>query len=610
MNWMTLTWPMVAAACVTLALINLRIALGDGRRAPHFFFFTSALAVAAISGLELTLLLADDLGRYQAVLRWAALPIGIMVASVTGFVRTFFCTGRVWLALTGVGLTVSAQIASLVGGVSVVRHALAVRQVETFGGVRCTVPTVVGGLWTLVELAGVIVVMAFVFDASLALWKRGGRRRAVIVGGSIIFFFLVSRGHAFLVEKGIVQTPYFVSFAFLAVLIAMGHELSYDVLHAARLSNDLEKSEQRLKLAAAAARLALWEWDIPKDRIWVSSEGRLLYGVAPDEEIDFKRFASTVHADDRVAVKRAVDEALLGQEPFAAEYRVVLPDGTVRWIAAGGRVERDAQARSTLLRGVSMDVTERKRTELEVAHQREELAHLSRVSILGELSGSIAHELNQPLAAMLSNAQVGLRSVGAGQPDLTEMSAIFDDIAADAKRAGGIIHGMRAMFKKNAPAEPQAVDVNEAVADTLNLLHSEIVGRKARVDLLLAEALPRVIAGHVEIQQVLINLILNSLDAVKACAVPARIEIATMRQDGRVILSVRDNGPGIPAEVMPRLFEPFATNKPGGLGLGLAICRRITDRFGGELSAENHPKGGAVFRMVLIVADAQKAPRQ
>jgi len=609
MNWMNLIWPMVIGACVTLALINLRIALTDGRRAPHFFFFFSALAVAAICGMELALMQTDDLGHYQAVLRWAAVPIGIMVASVTGFVRTFFGTGRTWLAVTGVGLTALAEIASVFSEIPVVRHAVAVRQVETFGGAHFTVPTVVGGPWTLVELAGVIVVMAYVFDASLALWKRGGRRRAAIVGGSIIFFFLVSRGHAFLVENGIVQTPYLVSFAFLAVLIAMGHELSDDVLHAARLSIDLQTTEQRLEQAAAAARLGLWEWDIRKDRIWVSLEGRLLYGVSPDEEIDFKRFVSTLHGDDREAVNRALEEALTGPAPFAAEYRIVLPDGTVRWIAAGGRVERDAQARATLLRGVSTDVTERKRTELEVAHQREELAHLSRVSILGELSGSIAHELNQPLAAMLSNAQVGRRSVAAGQPNLTEMAAIFDDIAADAKRAGGVIHGMRAMFKKDAAAQPQQVDVNEAVTETLNLLHSEIVIRKARMDLHLAEALPPVFAGRVEIQQVLINLILNSLDAVKAGTVPARIEITTERQDGRVVLSVRDNGPGIPAEVMARLFEPFATNKPGGLGLGLAICRRITDRFGGELSAENHPGGGAVFRMVLTVAAEEKAAR-
>jgi len=602
MNWMTVTWPMVIGACVTLALINLRIAMGASRRAPHVFFFASALAVAAISGMELALLRSDNLGRTQTILRWAAVPIAIMVASVAGFVRTFFGTGRLWLVLTGAVLLVSAQIANLVGEVPLVRHAVALRQVGTFGGVQCTVPVVVGGPWTLVEIAAVAVVMAFVFDASLALWRRGGRRRAVIVGLSVIFFFLVSRGHAMLVENGTLQTPYFVSFAFLAVLIAMGHELGYDVLHAARLSNDLQTSEQRLHQAAAAARLALWEWDIRKDRIWAPNEERMLYGIAPEEEIDFKRFASTLHADDREAVKRAVDEALVGPEPFAAEYRVVLPDGTVRWIAAGGRVDRDAQGHARLLRGVSMDVTERKRVELEVAH-------LSRVSILGELSGSIAHELNQPLAAILSNAQVGCRSVGSAQPDLTEMAAIFDDIATDAKRAGGIIHGIRAMFKKNTPAEPHSVDVNEAVADTVNLLHSEIVIRKVHVDLFLAESLPPVIAGRAEIQQVLINLILNSLDAVNAGTVPARIEIATVRRGGRVIVSVRDNGVGITAEVMPRLFEPFATNKPGGLGLGLAICRRITDRFGGVLSAENHPEGGAIFRMALSVTDAQKAAR-
>ncbi|MBL9145127.1 MAG: PAS domain S-box protein [Verrucomicrobiaceae bacterium] len=248
------------------------------------------------------------------------------------------------------------------------------------------------------------------------------------------------------------------------------------------------------------------------------------------------------------------------------------------------------------------DITARRQSEQELALQRNELAHLSRVSLLGKLAGTIAHELNQPLAAMLSNSQVGRRMIDDGHPDMKEMTEILDDITADAKRAGGIIHGMRAMFKKETPMDSQPLNLNAKVNQVLGLLHSEIIERKAKVELHAAESLPKVMAGRVEIQQVLINLIMNSLDATKS-NVPgtARIDITTEHRDGRVIVSVRDNGPGIAKEMQDKLFEAFATSKPSGLGLGLSISDGIVKQFGGSLHGENHPEGGAVFRLELPV---------
>ena len=232
---------------------------------------------------------------------------------------------------------------------------------------------------------------------------------------------------------------------------------------------------------------------------------------------------------------------------------------------------------------------------------RLELAHLARVSILGELAGTLAHELNQPLAAMLSNAQVGGRMQAAGQLDPIEIPAIFEDIAADAKRAGGIIHGMRAMLKKDGPAEKQALDLNDAVTQALGLLRSEITSRKVEVTLQLDASLPPALANRVEFQQVLINLILNGLDAMASDPHRGPLRIATSRQETSAIVSVHDSGPGLPPEILDRLFAPFFTTKPGGLGLGLSISRGIVQRSGGELLAENHPAGGALFRIVLPV---------
>lgn len=246
-----------------------------------------------------------------------------------------------------------------------------------------------------------------------------------------------------------------------------------------------------------------------------------------------------------------------------------------------------------LVLAVIVDITQRREAE-------QELARLSRISILGEFAGAIAHELNQPLAAMLSNSQVGSRMLDEPQPHKVEMKAILDDITADAKRAGGIINGMRAMFKKEGKVPSEAVDVNEAVKQLLDLLHSEIAARKVTLNLQLGGSLPSVLAGRVELQQVLMNLLLNALDALRSAEVSQpRIIIHTVHEADRVLISVQDNGPGIQPQILDRLFEAFTTSKPTGLGLGLAISQSIIKRFGGRITGENAAEGGALFRILL-----------
>jgi signal transduction histidine kinase/ligand-binding sensor domain-containing protein len=249
---------------------------------------------------------------------------------------------------------------------------------------------------------------------------------------------------------------------------------------------------------------------------------------------------------------------------------------------------------------------ERSASARELQQLRDELAHLTRVALLGELSGSLAHELNQPLAAVLSNAQAGLRFLVRGNPDMEEMQALLQDIAADAKRAGGIIHGMRAMFKKETRQELQPVDIDEVVEQVRELLHAEIVSRQAEVDFNTGGPLPPVRAGRVELTQVLINLLLNSFDAMKEWPAPRRVQIVTALASGHVSIRVRDHGPGIAPEVRGKLFTPFASTKSGGLGMGLAISRTIVERFGGRLTAENHPEGGAEFSITLPPAPANE----
>jgi C4-dicarboxylate-specific signal transduction histidine kinase len=341
--------------------------------------------------------------------------------------------------------------------------------------------------------------------------------------------------------------------------------------------------------------------------MWASAQWRQLFGFSPDERLQIDQFVERLHPDDRDYVCSCLAEAAKGAGHYEVNYRVVLPDRQVRWIASRGRVEFGADGRPALMRGVTTDVTQRHQAELELQRQRTELAHLSRVSVLGELAGALAHELNQPLTAILSNAQVARQMGLAGLRDEAELGLILEDIKSDARRAGGIIHGLRAMFRKDGPTGAQPMDLNDAVVQTLELLNSEIIARKVKLVLQLGENLPPASAGRVEIQQVLINLVLNALDALKSDALRGLLEIATEHRTGWLQVTVRDNGPGIPEAMKECLFDPFVTSKSGGLGLGLAISRSIADRYRGKLEAETPPEGGALFRLTVPVAETSFA---
>jgi two-component system, LuxR family, sensor kinase FixL len=606
MNSIVILWSALSGACLMLAGLHVVVWLRNRQAWENLLFSVTVCGVVGVAAGELCTMQAGSPADYAAAIRWSHLSIGIGVAASLGFVHRHFGSGSVKLLVLALGLRSLAVVANFTTGVSLhVREIFSLEQVGFLGESVSMLGEWTPNPWVILGQLAALAQIVYVVHASRRLWKRGGReekRRALLVGGGLALFFLAASVQAGLVGAGVLRMPFLVSFSFLGVVLVMGLELSRNVLRASRLLRDLQRSEQQLTLAAAAGKMSLWEWDFPTNRIWVNNAGRAVYGVLPDETLDFQRFVATLHASDRPVLERAVEIALAGPEPYAADYRVDLPDGSLRWIAARGKVERDSQGRALRMRGISMDITERKEAELESALHRQELAHLSRVSVLGELSGTLAHELNQPLAAILGNAQVGRRMARDPAPDLNEIAAILDDVADDAKRAGGIIHGMRAMFRKDSATEADAVDLNEAVEQVLGLLHSEVIARRAKVEFHPSDTLAPAAAGRVEVQQVVINLVLNGMDAMKGSPEGGRIRITTSQEDSRLHLVVRDYGPGIPAEMMPRLFEPFATTKAGGLGLGLAISRGIAERFRGELTAENHPEGGALFRLTLPTA--------
>ncbi|MES2569560.1 MAG: ATP-binding protein [Verrucomicrobiota bacterium] len=263
------------------------------------------------------------------------------------------------------------------------------------------------------------------------------------------------------------------------------------------------------------------------------------------------------------------------------------------------RWREDEIAELKLVAQIFATVLGRKRAEEHVEQLRAELAHSSRVATLGELVAALAHELNQPLAGILSNAQAARRFLADGIVDPEELRATFDDIIRDDKRAGAVIHNLRAMLSKR-PAVRETCCLNELVQEVLELLHGELLGEHVEVRATLAGHLPRVAAARVELQQVLVNFLLNAEQAMKEMPhEQRRIEIETATEPGNVKIAVRDHGHGIPPERLADIFVPFYTTKAHGLGMGLSICRRIVENHGGRIETWNHAGGGAVFSILL-----------
>jgi C4-dicarboxylate-specific signal transduction histidine kinase len=249
------------------------------------------------------------------------------------------------------------------------------------------------------------------------------------------------------------------------------------------------------------------------------------------------------------------------------------------------------------------DISERRQLEVLMQQQRAEIAHIGRVATLGELSAAIAHELNQPLAGILTNAQAAQRLLAADEAELDTVSEALDDIVADGRRAGEVIRRLRNLLRKG-PLDLVPLDVNEVVEQVVHLTANDVLLRGATIDLELTPGLAPVAADRVQLQQVLINLILNGLDAMVETPRERRhLLVRTAAAAGELVIELRDNGSGIHGELLSKLFEPFQTTKPDGMGIGLSIVRTVVEGHGGTVAAVNNPAGGATFTVALPVAE-------
>jgi len=389
-------------------------------------------------------------------------------------------------------------------------------------------------------------------------------------------------------------------------------ELQQENLERKQAEEELRRSERLLAEGQRISRTGSWAWNIETGRIHWSVEQRRIFGILPDAgELTFADFARTIHPDDRPVVLRTIDDAIRVRGPFDHEFRIVLPDGEITCIHGSGRPVARELGEVCEYIGAVMDITSRKQAEDELRQSeaglrkaQAELAHVTRVTTMGELAASIAHEVNQPISGVVLNGNGCLRllaGVKEESENITEAREALQRIIRDGTRAGKIVERIRALFKKTESAK-EPMDLNEAIGEIIVLARSEMNKHEVALTLELSSDLPRVLGDRVQLQQVMLNLILNAIDAMATVEDRARdLVIQTQRrEEGEVLVTVRDSGIGLDSASMEKIFTAFHTTKPAGLGMGLSISRSIVENHSGRLWATAHEGPGAAFQFTLL----------
>jgi PAS domain S-box-containing protein len=382
-----------------------------------------------------------------------------------------------------------------------------------------------------------------------------------------------------------------------------------DLTDRRRAEQALQRSESYLAEAQRLSHTGSWGWNVATREIthW-SQEIYRLYGFDPEAGIPpFEAHLQRIHPEDRARLAEAFERAIGDGAELELVFRIVLPDGATKYIRKIGHPVYAAVGEIVEFVGTDMDITERKRAEAEVREGERryravemELAHANRVATMGQLSASIAHEVNQPIAAAITNAHSALRWLGARPPDLEEVRQALGRIVRDGNRAGDVIGRIRDLIRK-APPRKDGLEINEAILEVIALTRGEVVKNGVSVQTQLAEGLPLIQGDRVQLQQVILNLIVNAVEAMSGVGEGSRellISTGKAESDG-VLVAVRDSGPGLAPASLERLFGAFYTTKPGGLGMGLSICRSIIEAHWGRLWATANVPQGAVFQFTV-----------
>jgi len=359
----------------------------------------------------------------------------------------------------------------------------------------------------------------------------------------------------------------------------------------------LRRSGALLAEAQTLSQTGSFGWKVSAGEVLWSEETFRIFRYDRTTQPTMERALQRVHPEDAALVKQTIERASQDGKDFAHECRLLMPDGSLKYVQVVAHAVRD-ESGSVEFVGAVMDVTERQRAEEALRQAQAELAHVARLTTLGELTASIAHEINQPLGAMVNSANACVRWLAAQNLERAQQSALR--VVADGQRAGEIITRIRALAQK-APAHKDWLDINATIRDVLALVRSEVHRHRVVVTTHLAEPLRLVWADRIQIQQVLLNVLINAIEALSGVGDGPREVVVRSEPEAAsgVRVTVGDSGPGLDPQHLDRLFEAFYTTKPQGLGLGLAISRSIIEAHGGRLWASANVPHGAVVQFTV-----------
>ncbi len=596
MNWVTVVWTGATSASLMLAAIHGFVWLRKRSAWASLMFCLMAASTAGMAGCELAMMRVDDASQLDSVLQWYNFFRWSVSIFLVGFMHFYLRAGRTWLELTAIGLRTLALVLNVFVSPNAYFSSIDHLQKMKFLGQFVTDVEGVPNPLMLVGQVSLLVLAAYLVDTTWQAYKAGAYNRALRVGMGSVFFVLALSLQTMLVLWGVIDVPIMASLFFLGIVGVMAFELSEDMLRATRLAENLQHREIDLrrerKLTDSIFQGA------PGLLYLQSRDGTILRWnkrpVNPSEIVPTK-----IHdfflSEDQSTLNESLEKTFAeGAANF--ELDLLQSDGSAtRHFFSTVRIEIGDEPH---LIGVGIDVSAEHALRLELDLQKDRLARVSQLASMTELSSSLAHEINQPLAIILSNAEAAQRQLERETPNHNELREILKDIVAADIRAADVIRRLRSILQRGEPdLEPvSAVHLFNSVMQIMKTdLHSSgvIVSRK------IPKRPPTLLADRIPVEQVLINLIKNALEAMQDNGARGKSLILSCAAEGAGIrFSIRDNGCGLP-ESIDSIFEAFHTTKADGLGLGLKICNTIIQAHGGKLWAENNKGRGACFHFHL-----------